>query len=462
MESKTMYMTVRELYEGTRDGSLKEGAEISIDGWVYGNRSSSNVGFISFNDGTCFRNAQLVYSDETKGRDAVAKLRLGSSISIVGSIHLTPEAQQPVEIHLSSVTLVGDVADSYPIQKKKTSYEFLRTIPHLRPRTNTFRAVYRVRSVLSMAIHEFFQGEGFVYVHTPILTSNDAEGAGQTFKVVTDISHPDEYFGKPVSLTVSGQLHVEPFAMAFRDVYTFGPTFRAEKSNTTHHAAEFWMIEPEIAFADLYDDIDLIQDFLKYIVRYVMANCPDEIDFFNKWVDKGLKQRLTDFVEKPFTQVDYTDAINILLKAKADGHHFNNDNIYWGLDLESEHERYLTEKVFKGPIFLTNYPKEIKAFYMKQNPDGKTVAAVDLLVPEIGELVGGSEREADYDKLLNRMKELNMNIDGYQWYLDLRRYGTVPHAGFGLGFERMLQFVTGMENIRDVECYPRTYKECKF
>lgn len=462
MDSNAHYMTVRELYEGAADKSLKEGTLVDIDGWVYGNRSSSNVGFLSFNDGTCFRNVQVVYEKSLKDYEAISKFRLGASISIVGSVHLTPEAMQPVEIHLTEATLVGDVADGYPIQKKRTSYEFLRTIPHLRVRTNTFRAVFRVRSVLSMAIHEFFQGEGFVYVHTPIITSDDAEGAGQTFKVITDISHPDDYFGVPVSLTVSGQLHVEPFAMAFRDVYTFGPTFRAEKSNTTHHAAEFWMIEPEIAYADLYDDIDLIEDFLKYIVKYVMANCPDEISFFDKWVSKGLKQRLDDFVNKPFTQVDYTDAINILLKAKADGHKFNNDNIYWGLDLESEHERYLTEQVFKGPIFLTNYPKEIKAFYMKQNPDGKTVAAVDLLVPQIGELVGGSEREWDYDKLLNRMKELHMNIDAYQWYLDLRRYGSVPHAGFGLGFERMMQFVTGMENIRDVECYPRTYKECKF
>ncbi len=456
------YMTVRELYEGVYDKSLEENTSVAIDGWIYFNRFMGNMGFLSFNDGTCFKNAQLVYSKDTAGFEAIENLRLGCSVSITGTVHLTPEGKQPFEIHLEQVTLIGDTDDTYPLQKKKTSFEYLRTIPHLRPRTNTFRAVFRVRSVLSMAIHEFFQNEGFVYVHTPLITSNDCEGAGQTFQVITDLRHPDEYFGSKVNLTVSGQLHVEPFAMAFRDVYTFGPTFRAEKSNTTHHAAEFWMIEPEIAFADLYDDMDLIEDFLKYIVKYVQANCPDELAFFNEFIDKNLKTRLDDFISKPFTRVDYSEAIDILLKAKAEGHKFANDNIFWGLDLESEHERYLTEHVFKGPIFLINYPKEIKSFYMKQNPDGKTVAAADLLVPEIGELVGGSEREADLDKLQKRMEELKMNIPAYDWYLDLRRYGTVPHAGFGLGFERMMQFVTGMENIRDVEAYPRTFKDCKF
>ncbi len=458
------YMTVRELYEGVNSKSkdLIDGYKVEIDGWVNSNRFMGEMGFISFNDGTCFKNAQLVYSTSTAGFETIEKLRLGACIGIKGELRITPEAKQPFEIILSEVNVIGDTSDEYPLQKKKMSFEYLRTIPHLRPRTNTFRAVFRVRSVLSMAIHEFFQGEGFIYVHTPILTSNDCEGAGETFQVCSDISHPNDYFGKKVALTVSGQLHVEPFAMAFRDVYTFGPAFRAEKSNTTHHAAEFWMIEPEIAFADLYDDMDLIEDFLKYIVKYVMSNCLDEIDFFNERIDKSLKQRLNDFVNKPFTVVEYKDAINILLKAKEEGHKFNNENIYFGLDLESEHERYLTEHVYKGPIFLTNYPKEIKAFYMKQNPDNKTVAAVDLLVPEIGELVGGSEREADYDKLLKRMKELNMNISTYQWYLDLRRFGSCPHAGFGLGFERMLQFVTGIPNIRDVEAYPRCFKECDF
>ena len=456
------YMTVRELYEACLTHSLKDGVDVEIDGWVNNNRFMGKIGFISFNDGTCFKNAQLVYSTDTPNFEAIEKLRLGCSIHITGNFHYTDNGKQPFEVHLKTVDLIGGVDESYPLQKKKTSFEFLRTIPHLRPRTNTFRAVFRLRSVLSMAIHEFFQGEGFVYVHTPILTSNDCEGAGQTFQVVTDLRHPEEYFGKKVTTTVSGQLHVEPFAMAFRDVYTFGPTFRAEKSNTTHHAAEFWMIEPEIAFANLQDDMDLIEDFLKYITKYVIANCPDEIDFFDQRIEPGLKQKLKNFIEKDFVEVDYTKAIDILLEAKKNGHKFVNDNIFWGLDLESEHERYLTEQVFKAPIFLTNYPKEIKSFYMKQNPDGKTVAAVDLLVPEIGELVGGSEREADYEKLVKRMEELKMNIPAYQWYLDLRRNGSCPHAGFGLGFERMLQYLTGMTNIRDVEAYPRSYKECEF
>ena len=455
------YMTVRELFEAISQKSetIKDGYKVSIDGWVRNNRLLGNVGFIAFNDGTCFKNAQLVYNDKTQDFDGVKKLKLGSAITIIGEVHLTPEAQQPFEIVLNEVELVGDVDESYPLQKKRTSFEYLRTIPHLRPRTNTFKAVFRVRSILSYAIHEFFQGEGFVYVHTPILTSNDCEGAGEAFKVVTDCKHPDAYFGKNVGLTVSGQLHVEPYAMAFRDVYTFGPTFRAEKSNTTHHACEFWMVEPEIAFADLYDDMDLIEDFLKYIVRYVQTNCKDELEFFNQRIDKTLIQRLDDFVSKPFTKLEYTDAIEILKKAKADGHKFVNDNIEWGMDLQSEHERYLTEQVYKGPLFLINYPKEIKAFYMKQNDDGKTVAAADLLVPGIGELVGASEREADYDKLKQRIVELGMDLEGYEWYLDLRKYGGCPHAGFGLGFERMMQFVTGMANIRDVEAYPRSFKE---
>ena len=315
---------------------------------------------------------------------------------------------------------------------------------------------------MSFAIHEFFQGEGFVYVHTPLITSNDCEGAGETFKVMSSIDKPLEFFGKNANLTVSGQLHVEPFALTFRDVYTFGPTFRAEKSNTKNHAAEFWMIEPEIAFADLSDDMELIEDFLKYIVKYVMANCPDEIDFFNERIDPTLKQRLNDFVSKPFTTIPYTEAIEILKKAVVEGHKFDNSHIEWGMDLQTEHERYLTEKVVKGPMFIIDYPKEIKSFYMKQNDDGKTVAACDLLVPEIGELVGGSEREVRYDVLKAKMEELHMNMEFYQWYLDLRRYGGCPHAGFGLGFERMMMFVTGMENIRDVEAYPRSYKELQF
>ena len=456
------YLTVREIFESVASSTIEDGYKVCIDGWIKKNRDFGNVGFIDFNDGTCFKNAQLVYNEVTSNFDEVSHLKLGSAVTIYGEIHLTPDQKQPFEIVLSKVELVGGVQDGFPLQKKKTSFEYLRTLPHLRPRTNTFKAVFRVRSVLSFAIHEFFQGEGFVYVHTPILTSNDCEGAGEAFKVVTDIKKPTSYFGKDVGLTVSGQLHVEPFAMAFRDVYTFGPTFRAEKSNTTHHASEFWMVEPEIAFADLYDDMDLIQDFLKYIVRYVMENCKDEIEFFNSMIDSSLKERLQSFIDKPFNVLEYTDAIDMLLKAKEEGHKFDNENIFWGMDLQSEHERYLTEKVFNGPMFLINYPKDIKAFYMKQNDDGKTVAACDLLVPGIGELVGGSEREVDFDKLKARIEELGMDEENYEWYLDLRRYGGCPHAGFGLGFERMMQFVTGMANIRDVEAYPRSFKEIMY
>ena len=456
------YLTVREIFESVASSNIEDGYKVCIDGWIKKNRDFGNVGFIDFNDGTCFKNAQLVYNEVTSNFDEVSHLKLGSAVTIYGEIHLTPDQKQPFEIVLSKVELVGGVQDGFPLQKKKTSFEYLRTLPHLRPRTNTFKAVFRVRSVLSFAIHEFFQGEGFVYVHTPILTSNDCEGAGEAFKVVTDIKKPTSYFGKDVGLTVSGQLHVEPFAMAFRDVYTFGPTFRAEKSNTTHHASEFWMVEPEIAFADLYDDMDLIQDFLKYIVRYVMENCKDEIEFFNSMIDSSLNERLQSFIDKPFNVLEYTDAIDMLLKAKEEGHKFDNENIFWGMDLQSEHERYLTEKVFNGPMFLINYPKDIKAFYMKQNDDGKTVAACDLLVPGIGELVGGSEREVDFDKLKARIEELGMDEENYEWYLDLRRYGGCPHAGFGLGFERMMQFVTGMANIRDVEAYPRSFKEIMY
>lgn len=457
------YVTVREMYESCReDECALDNKSIAVDGWVKNNRLFGNVGFLTFNDGTCFKNAQLVYTSETDGFEEIKKYRLGAAISITGVFKRTPDQKQPFEVTLSSSTLIGDVDESYPLQKKKTSFEFLRSIPHLRPRTNTFNAVFRVRSVLSFAIHEFFQGEGFVYVHTPLITSNDCEGAGETFKVMSSIDKPLEFFGKNANLTVSGQLHVEPFALTFRDVYTFGPTFRAEKSNTKNHAAEFWMIEPEIAFADLSDDMELIEDFLKYIVKYVMANCPDEIDFFNERIDPTLKQRLNDFVSKPFTTIPYTEAIEILKKAVVEGHKFDNSHIEWGMDLQTEHERYLTEKVVKGPMFIIDYPKEIKSFYMKQNDDGKTVAACDLLVPGIGELVGGSEREVRYDVLKAKMEELHMNMEFYQWYLDLRRYGGCPHAGFGLGFERMMMFVTGMENIRDVEAYPRSYKELQF
>lgn len=457
------YLTVREIYEMVRDGQEDlEGTEVLIDGWVKTNRLFGNMGFISFNDGTCFKSAQLVYSAETEGFEVASKAKLGQAISIVGTLKLTPAEKQPFEIRLRHYELIGDVDDSYPLQKKKTSFEFLRTIPHLRSRANTFTALYRVRSVLSFAIHEFFQGEGFIYVQTPILTSNDCEGAGQVFSIVTPGKNPDEYYGKPVSLTVSGQLHVEPLALTFRDVYTFGPTFRAEKSSTTRHAAEFWMVEPEIAFADIYDDIDLMEDFLKYIVRSVMTNCPDELKFFDERIEPGLLAKLEKFVSDAYEILPYDEAIKILLEAKKDGKKFEFSDIKWGMDLQSEHERYIVEEKFNSPVFLINYPKDIKAFYMKQNDDGKTVAAVDLLVPGIGELCGGSEREVRLDCLTRRIEELGMDKASYDWYLDTRRYGGCPHAGFGLGFDRLLMFITGMENIRDVVFYPRNYKEIKY
>lgn len=455
------YATVREIYESISSGNNEfEEKLVVIDGWVRTNRNMGNIGFISFNDGTCFKCAQLVYSNETENYEQALKSKLGQAITITGIVHLTPNQKQPFEIELKEYTLVGDVDDSYPLQKKKTSFEYLRTIPHIRPRANTFMALYRVRSVLSFAIHDFFQGEGFIYIQTPVLTSNDCEGAGQAFKVVTNDKNPEtDYFGKPVSLTVSGQLHAEPFALTFRDVYTFGPTFRAEKSSTTRHAAEFWMIEPEIAFATIYDDIDLMEDFIKYIIKYVLVNCPDEMQFFNDRIEPGLLQKLDKVVNDAYEIVSYDEAIEILINAQKKGVKFEYSDIKWGMDLQSEHERYIVEKVFNCPVFLINFPKDIKAFYMKQNDDGKTVAGVDLLVPGIGEICGGSEREADYDKLKKRIQELHLDEKAYEWYLDTRRYGGCPHAGFGLGFDRLLMFITGMTNIRDVTLYPRTYKE---
>ena len=463
MKINGTYLTVREIYEAiSNNDETLDGKEVIIDGWVRTNRLMGNLGFISFNDGTCFKCAQLVYNSNLDNFELASKSKLGQAISIEGIVHLTPSGKQPFEIELTKYVLVGDVDESYPLQKKKTSFEYLRTIPHLRPRANTFTALYRVRSVLAFAIHEFFQGEGFIYVHTPIFTSNDCEGAGQAFKISTGDKNPDEFFGKPVTLTVSGQLHVEPLALTFRDVYTFGPTFRAEKSSTTRHAAEFWMVEPEIAFADIYDDIDLMEDFMKYIVKYVLTNCPDEMAFFDQRIEPGLLNKLNDFVNKEYEIVSYDDAINILLDAQKKGVKFENSDIKWGMDLMSEHERFIVEKTFNCPVFLINFPKDIKAFYMKQNPDGKTVAGVDLLVPGIGEICGGSEREADFNKLKARIDELGLDEKAYEWYLDTRRYGGCPHAGFGLGFDRLLMFITGMENIRDVEIYPRAYKEIKY
>lgn len=449
----------RELYELSINGSQMELDQleyVSVEGWIRTNRDSGSIGFIELNDGTYFKNIQIVYTPELENHDKVSRLLTGSSISVIGKFVYTPNNKQPFEILATSVEIEGESADTYPLQKKRHTFEFLREIPHLRPRTNTFLAVYRVRSVLSMAIHEFFQGQGFVYVHTPIITGNDAEGAGECFTVTTrnDGNYDEDFFGKHASLTVSGQLHVEAFAMAFRDVYTFGPTFRAENSNTKTHANEFWMIEPEIAFADLNDDMELIEDCIKYCISYVLENCPEEMKFFNNMIDNTLLDRLNSVVNSQFRRMPYTEAIELLLKAPVE---FEN-KVSWGMDLNTEHERYICEKVVNGPVFLTDYPKDIKAFYMRANDDGKTVAACDLLVPHVGELVGGSQREERLDVLENRMDELKMDKSGYQWYLDLRRYGGCKHAGFGIGFERLLMYLTGMENIRDVLPYPRTPK----
>ena len=457
-------MTVRELYDLTKDGSDLEKDQVEyvfLQGWIRTNRSGKNVGFISLNDGTYFKNAQIVYSDTLANYAEVGKLLTGAAISVTGKYLATPENKQPFEIQATEILVEGACDASYPLQKKRHTFEYLREIGHLRPRTNTLSAVFRVRSVLAMAIHEFFQDQGFVYVNTPIITGNDAEGAGETFTVTTrdDAKYDEDFFGKHASLTVSGQLQAEAFALAFRDVYTFGPTFRAENSNTTNHAAEFWMIEPEIAFADLEDDMDLIEDMIKYCIQEVEDNCPAEMEFFNSMIDKGLIERLDQVKNSEFRRMDYTEAIEILRNADVK---FENSNIYWGMDLNTEHERYLTEKVVKGPVFLINYPQEIKAFYMRLNDDGKTVAACDLLVPGVGELVGGSQREERLDVLEQRMKDLGMKLDGYQWYLDLRRFGGCRHAGFGLGFERFVMYVTGMENIRDVIPFARTPRNLSF
>lgn len=453
------FKTVRELYESYNYGDhlvLDSINEIELEGWIRTNRDNGSVGFIEFNDGTYFKNLQLVYDKNLDNYNDISHYLTGSAISVKGKFVLTENGKQPFEVQVTSISLEGGVDPSYPLQKKRHSFEYLRDIAYLRPRTNTFNAVFRLRSVLSMAIHEFFQDQGFVYVHTPILTGISCEGDNM-FHCTTVDKDPNSYFGKPTLLSGSGQIHVEAFAMAFRDVYTFGPTFRSEKSNTKTHASEFWMIEPEIAFADLEDDMQLIEDCLIYCIKYCFENAPEEMEFFDRFIDNTLKQRLNHVINTPFRRMEYTEAIEILQKAIKDGHHFENKNIYWGLDLQSEHERYITEEVVKGPVFLINYPKEIKSFYMRDNDDGKTVAACDLLVPGIGELVGGSQREERYDVLEKKMKDLNMNMEAYKWYLDLRRYGGCKHAGFGIGFERLLMYLSGMENIRDVEAFPRTY-----
>ncbi len=436
--------------------------EVIVQGWVRTNRDNGQIGFISLNDGSCFKNVQLVYDAKVvKNYKNLSHVNTGAALEVLGKLVLTPNAKQPFEINVKDYRVLGEVDPDYPLQKKHHSLEFLRDIAHLRPRANTFNGVFRVRNALSMAIHEFFQQNGFIYVHTPIITGNDAEGAGETFNVVTKDKNPAAFFGKPVSLSVSGQLHVEAFALAFRDVYTFGPTFRAEHSNTTKHASEFWMIEPEIAFADLEDDMDLIESCIKYCINYVLTNCPDEMAFFNEFIDKTLINRLTDVVNSDFKRMTYTDAINELKYAVEHGHEFDNKNIFWGMDLQSEHERYLSEQVVKGPVFVTDYPREQKAFYMRLNDDGKTVAACDLLVPYVGELVGGSQREERYDLLKKRMEEVG-NLKGLEWYLDLRKYGGCKHAGFGIGFDRLIMYCTGMQNIRDVQPFPRTSDPIKY
>lgn len=461
-------MSIREMYELIHEGTQMEIDQVEyvqLQGWIRTNRSGKNVSFIALNDGTYYQNAQIVYSsDVLSNYEEVSRYLTGTAIGVVGKFIATPGAKQPFEIQATEINLEGACDASYPLQKKRHSFEYLRQIGHLRPRTNTFSAVFRVRSVLAMAVHTFFQEQGFVYVNTPLITGADAEGAGETFTVTTrdDDKYEEDFFGKHASLTVSGQLQAEAYAMAFRDVYTFGPTFRAENSNTTNHLAEFWMIEPEMAFADLDYDMDVIEDLIKFCISYVYEECPEEMAFFNERIDTTLKERLEKVKNSDFRRMPYTEAIEILKQAVADGVKFDNSNIEWGMDLMTEHERYLTEKVVDGPVFLTDYPKDIKAFYMRQNDDGKTVAAVDCLVPGVGELVGGSQREERLDVLENRMKELGMNPEGYQWYLDLRRYGGCQHAGFGVGFERLVMYITGMENIRDVIPFARTPRNLQF
>ena len=457
-----LYMLVNSKEEKYRK-ELESLKEVFLQGWVRTNRDNGSIGFIALNDGTCFKNIQLVY-DEKNVSDykTLSHVNTGAALAVKGKLVLTPNGKQPFEVNVSDFEIVGDVAEDYPLQKKAHSLEFLREIAHLRPRANTFNAVFRMRNAMSMAIHEFFQQAGFMYIHTPIITGNDAEGAGNTFGIYTNDKNPKtDFFGKEVALTVSGQLHVEPFALAFRDVYTFGPTFRAEHSNTTRHASEFWMIEPEIAFADLNDDMECIEACIKHCIDVALNECKDEMEFFNNFIDKSLKERLTHVLNSEFKRLTYTQAIEELQKAVKNGHKFENNKIEWGMDLQSEHERYITEQVIKGPVFVTDYPKEMKAFYMRQNDDGKTVAACDLLVPYVGELVGGSQREERYDVLKKRMEEVGC-MNGLEWYLDTRKYGGCPHAGFGIGFDRLLMYVTGIQNIRDVQPFPRTSDKIKY
>ena len=453
------------------DAAAYSGKTITVCGWARTIRGSKNLGFIDLNDGSSFKGVQIVFeADKINNFKEIAKQNVGAALCVTGELLLTPEAKQPFEIHAAEITVEGPSTPDYPLQKKRHTVDYLRTIAHLRPRTNLFSAAFRVRSAAAYAIHKFFNERGFVYVHTPLITGSDCEGAGEMFRVTTldpenpprnedgTIDFSQDFFGKPTSLTVSGQLEGECMAMAFGKIYTFGPTFRAEKSYTPRHAAEFWMIEPEIAFADLNDDMDLAKDMIQYIIKYVMETCPQDIAFFNQFMDKGLIERLEHVANSDFARVTYTEAVELLEK--------NNDKfeykVEWGCDLQTEHERYLTEQIFKKPVFVTDYPKEIKAFYMRLNDDGKTVAAVDLLVPGIGEIIGGSQREERLDLLTQRLHELGLKEEDYWWYLDLRRYGGAQHAGFGLGFERMVMYLTGISNIRDVLLFPRTTGSAEF
>ena len=453
-------INIRDLF---RDKEKYLGNKVTVGGWVRSVRDSKTFGFIVVNDGTFFEPLQVVYHDTMENFAQISRLNVGAAIIVTGTLIATPDAKQPFEIQADSIEVEGESTPDYPLQKKRHSMEYLRTITHLRPRTNTFQAVFRVRSLIAYAIHQFFQERNFVYVHTPLITGSDCEGAGEMFQVTTmDLNNVPktedgkDFFGKPTNLTVSGQLNGETYAMAFKNIYTFGPTFRAENSNTTRHAAEFWMIEPEMAFADLKDDMILAESMIKYVIRYVLENAPEEMNFFNSFVDKGLLERLNHVLNSEFGHVTYTEAVKILEQ--------HNDKfeykVSWGCDLQTEHERFLTEEIYKRPLFVTDYPKEIKAFYMKLNEDGRTVAAMDCLVPGIGEIIGGSQREDDYDKLVARMDELGLKKEDYQFYLDLRKYGSARHAGFGLGFERCVMYLTGMGNIRDVVPFPRTVGNC--
>ncbi|GAA0235295.1 asparagine--tRNA ligase [Metaclostridioides mangenotii] len=461
------FITVKELY---RDKEQYIGKDVTVAGWIRTSRGSKNFGFIELNDGSFFKNMQVVYDEKLENFKDISKLAISSAILVEGKLVSTEGAKQPVEIQAHKVVVEGESDSSYPLQKKKHSFEYLRSIAHLRPRSNTFSAVFRIRSMAAYAIHKFFQERNFVYAHSPIITGSDAEGAGEMFRVTTldmdnvakndegKVDYTEDFFGKEAHLTVSGQLNAEIMALAFRNVYTFGPTFRAENSYTGRHASEFWMIEPEIVFADLEDNMDLAEDMIKYIISYVLENAPEEMEFFNQFIDKGLLERLNNLVNSEFTRITYTKAVELLIKS---GHKFEYP-VEWGCDLQTEHERYITEQIYGAPVFVTDYPKDIKAFYMRMNDDGKTVRAMDLLVPGVGEIVGGSQREEREDVLLAKINEMGLNKEDYWWYLELRKFGTATHSGFGLGFERIIMYMTGMGNIRDVIPFPRTPKNAEF